>query len=117
MVKDIALMTDEETETYISSRVSEIKKLLDDPTLPLPKCNDEELWKKGDKYAVMKDGRKTAIKVFDDKSEAEAFQMDNSGTYIQKRPGLAKRCSYCTVWKVCDQFNELNAKGEVEPQE
>lgn len=118
VIKDIVLMLDEETETYISSRVTEIARLLKDPTLPLPDCTDEDLWKKGDKFAVMKEGRKTAIKVFDDLEPAELMAQTDPNYSVEHRKGTANRCAYCAAWKVCGQFKDLKEKGLVaEPME
>ena len=62
-------------------------------------CPDEETWTSSDSYAVMKEGRKTAVRVFSTKEEAEEFAK--SGVYyIVERKGEHKKCTgYCILAK------------------
>jgi hypothetical protein len=80
----------------------------------LPGCSDIERWLKPSKFAVMKPGRKTAVRVFDTKAEADAFSADNTGTEVVERPGAATRCTenFCGVSQWCSQWQ--TEKGEAE---
>jgi len=79
----------------------------------LPHCTDEERWLKQSKFAVMKPGRKTAVRVFDTKAEADAFSTDNAGTEVVERPGAPTRCvDFCSVSQWCTQWQ--TEKGEAE---
>lgn len=70
----------------------------------LPLCTLEERWGTKDKYAVMKNGRKRAVKLYDRKEEAE---KDKRGDYIEVRKGEDKRCmSYCDVCEFCGYWKE-----------
>jgi hypothetical protein len=62
----------------------------------------------------MKPGRKTAVRVFDAKAEADAFSADNAGTEVVERPGAATRCAedFCSVSQWCTQWQ--TEKGETE---
>ena len=76
----------------------------------LPECTREERWQKDDKWAVMKDGRKSALRVLD--SEQDAIQWATTNSYeiknIVHRPGENTRCeSYCSAAPWCDQFKAL----------
>lgn len=53
-------------------------------------CTAEERWADGDKYAVMKNGRKTAVRVFDTQADADACagELGNSH-YVEHRPANA----------------------------
>lgn len=72
-------------------------------------CTDEERWKRPDQYAVMKKGRKSALRVLDTEEEAQKWLDDQQFSLdltIEKRPGAYVRCEeYCPVSKFCKQFN------------
>jgi hypothetical protein len=68
-------------------------------------CNDEERWKKDDVWAVMKNGRKSAVKLHSSEEEANAHlsKMDDKH-YIEFRQGEYTRCEgYCDVAQWCKQ--------------
>ena len=88
-------------------------------------CTSIDMWEQPSKYAVMKEGRKTAIRVFDTLEEAnkegycQGWKEDVEGDvwkapqYLQIRPGKRTRCEdgYCSVTKFCNQFqNYLKEK-------
>lgn len=105
-------VTDEalaEIEQFIFAKVSEFEKaeLLEDEKLP--PCTKEERWQGEDKFAVMKEGRKTAIKLFDNKEEAEKNMASLGGTYIEERIAEPKKCNdYCTCCEFCPFYKGLN---------
>jgi hypothetical protein len=84
----------------------------------LPECADDETWAKPSAFAVMKDGRKTAVKLFDDRSKANAFiaalSPDGKGYRVDHRPGVKTHCEhYCEVAQFCEQRKkELAEKAE-----
>lgn len=77
----------------------------------LPLCTVEERWAVPDKTAVMKKGRKRAVKLFEDEGEAKAWmnsQDDAKEMYLEARPGESKRCrDYCQVSAFCTQRQEM----------
>jgi len=77
----------------------------------LPECAPEERWAKPTKYALMKEGRKSAVRVFDKKDHArKALSLVTKPKlhYIAERPGEDTRCEhYCSVAPFCNQFIEL----------
>ena len=98
-----------EIERFITEKVCDIsknEKLSDDE---IPECNEEERWQSATTYAVKKEGRKTAIKVFENKEEAEKNMSALGGTFIEERKGCAKRCSdYCLCNKFCSFYQTLS---------
>ena len=100
----------EEIEKFIYSKFEELKRceqLSDDE---IPPCTPEERWHKGDTWAVMKEGRKTAIKVFDDFLDAdkycESINLDGKH-YIQFREGKDSKCDeYCNVAEHCPFYKK-----------
>ena len=71
-------------------------------------CKDKEDRWKDDKWAVMKKGRKTAVKLFDDAESAGEWlreQNDQRLLSIEHRAGQPRRCMfYCDAAGVCPQF-------------
>lgn len=100
--------TEEEQENYVRTRI----KLHQDAeqTNQLPLCTAKERWRKEDTYAVMKDGRKTAWRVFNTKEEAVQFllsqkMIEGKGCSIVFRKGEDVRCQhYCRVNEFCSHF-------------
>lgn len=77
----------------------------------LPECTPEERWATPDKYAVMKKGRKSALRLLDTEDLANKYLEEKNppGGYIEFRPGESKRCrDYCSVNGFCDQWAEIN---------
>ena len=100
-------------EARIVAKVKEIEnayKLGDDDIEP---CTADERWADGEKWAVMKNGRKTAIKLFDNEVDAEAYagELGNSH-YVEHRPAVSRKCAdYCTCCDYCNFYKSMN-KGE-----
>jgi hypothetical protein len=71
-----------------------------------PTCTDEDRWKKEDSFAVMKTGRKTAMRVLSTLPEAKQWMTQNGGTHVDIRKGEYTRCeNYCNVSTFCPLFN------------
>ena len=86
----------EEQEIFIRDRI----KALNNPV----ECTPDEKWARPTKYAVMKEGRKSAVKLFDSEEYAQKFldEKDNKH-YLEVRPGENIRCkSYCNVSEFCE---------------
>lgn len=100
-VVDIPLWDYKKTESFIFDRIKAIEN--NNP------CSSEEKWSKQTTYAVMKEGRKTAVKVCSSNEEAESFinyNKDKNKMYIEIRKGEDVRCKdYCNVNKFCEYYN------------
>jgi hypothetical protein len=111
-VVDIPLWTPEDAEHRISERVNAHK-------VPAP-CTDEERWYRRPKFAVMKNGRKNAIKLFEDEAEALSFianATDSRLLYLQRRPGDSLRCrKYCSAAPFCPQWQADDTRTAI-PEE
>lgn len=111
----------EATEARIRAKiksVTEAYKLGDDDIEP---CTAEERWETATKYAVMKEGRKTAVKLCDDRATAELYLSQTGGTtaglYVQERKGESKKCAdYCPCAEFCNFYKE-HVKQPEEVQE
>ena len=109
-------VTDEElqqTEARIIAKVAEIEnayKLGDDDIEP---CSAEERWADDEKWAVMKNGRKTAIKLFDISADADAMagEMGNA-YYVEHRPAISRKCGdYCACKEFCNFYKNMRHDG------
>ena len=94
-----------EIETFINNRVAELEEVEKLADWEIKPCSKEERWATEDKFAVMKTGRKTAIKLFDTKEEAEKNLSALGGTYIEERKGQDKKCGdYCVCSAFCPYY-------------
>lgn len=103
-----------EIEAYIKDRFTAIRLAEGLPDDELQPCTPEERWHKGDKWAVKKQGRKTALKVCDSEREAAAY-IEERGLddkhYIEFREGTDSRCvDYCTAAPFCPYYREKYGK-------
>jgi len=98
-----------EIEAFINMKVRQFEvaeTLVDEKLTP---CTKEERWESPAKYAVMKTGRKTAIKLFDTKEEAEKNMVSIGGTYVEERKAESKKChDYCNCKEFCPFWKSLN---------
>jgi hypothetical protein len=115
-VVPIALMDSSEVEAYIKERISLHRqaKVDADWDNELIHCTDEERWTRETKFAVKKEGRKTAVRVFDTQEEADALLAEmppKDKGFIEIRKGESVRCTgnFCGVSKWCSQFNKEQA--------
>ena len=96
----------EQTGARITAKVKDIEAaefLSDDDIEP---CTAEERWADGEKWAVMRNGRKTAIRVFDTEIDAEncAGELGNSH-YVEHRPAVSRKCGkYCLCKDFCSFY-------------
>lgn len=99
-------------EEYVTDWFEKVKvqeHLYDSELIP---CSPDERWHKDDKWAVMKKGRKTAIRVYGNKNDAyqraagENRQAGKDGLfYVEHREGEDTKCqSYCSVAQWCPYY-------------
>ena len=98
--------------SFLEVKFAEIERAEKLPDDELPQCTREERWSEPSKWAVMKHGRKSALKLYDTQEDAEArasCENDNStgAFYVEHRPGCSKKCAeYCAVSEFCNQWKE-----------
>ena len=106
-----------EIEGYITGWFADVfhEESLDDDQLN--PCSHEQTWHKPDKWAVKKKGRKTAIRVYDNKGDAyQRASMENDHKdgpfYVEFRQGEDTKCqSYCGVAEFCPYYQASIAKN------
>jgi len=109
---DIPLWDSVKTETYVRTRLEmhRAAKQAQEFGEDLQPCTDEERWMSETIYAVKREGRKTAIRVFKSIDEANELAEKEKG-YVEERKGEPKRCTgdFCGVAQWCKQYQgELN---------
>lgn len=105
-IAPLDLWAPEIASAFLTERMHLHQRARDAETLP--ECTDDERWKKPDVYAVMKEGRKSAVKLHADKPSADAHaEKAGKGHYVEHRPSEATRCKhYCTARPFCTQADE-----------
>lgn len=103
VVRSVELWPQAKAQAYLRERVVLHKQA----RLSLPQCSPEDRWHRGEKWAVMKKGRKTAVKLYDTLAEAAEAAGGDSALSVEHRPGQSIRCeNYCSVSLFCTQFQE-----------
>ena len=86
-------------------------------------CSEEERWATPTKWAVMKEGRKTAVKVCSTEEEAQNFiedlEKDKDKHFVEERKGVDKKCedycpcaTFCSYYKAMHQNEQVTLEGE-----
>lgn len=97
----------DEIEADIWKRLNNINKYKDTPDDKIPVCSKENRWATDDKFAVMKKGRKSALRVLNSRDEAELWMEYNKGDYIEERPAESRKCmDYCSCCEFCNYWRE-----------
>ena len=109
---DIPMWDSVATETYVRQRLEMHRNAKVDHDFgdELQACTDEERWMSETIYAVKREGRKTAIRVFKSIEEANELAEKEKG-YVEVRKGEYRRCvgDFCGVSKWCKQYQgEIN---------
>ena len=101
----------EEIESLIRKKVFQYELFSSSEDGMIPGCTAEERWQKKDVYAVMKEGRKSAVKLFDTKEGAEARIAElGKGHFLEVRRGESMKCrNYCLCAKFCNSREEYLA--------
>jgi hypothetical protein len=113
-----ALWGQEQAREFLRHRV----RLHLDARRQLPECAPADRWAKEDVYAVMKKGRKTAVRLFNNAVAADTYireqGLSQTQHFIVKRPGENTRCKfYCAVASVCEQYKKLSQVQNTEDEE
>ena len=100
--------TYEEQESYVKERIKIHQNA--EKVSELPMCTATERWRREDKFAIMKSGRKSAMRLLDTKDEALKYlasqkMVEGKGCSIVERKGEDVRCQhYCNVNEFCSHY-------------
>lgn len=99
-------------ENEIQQRLANIHKYEDFADDEIPICSKENRWATDDKFAVMKKGRKSAMRILNSKEEAQEWMKNNGGEFIQERPAESRKCvDYCSCCEFCNFWRENYGQG------
>lgn len=99
----INLWTSVEAKEKIKAQVLKHQSAL----TKLPLCTEKDQWAQPGKFAVMKTGRKSAVRLYDSHAEAllHLSEEKDPKLSIVERKGSKVRCErYCAVKDFCDQY-------------
>lgn len=112
--KDVPLMTMNQVEDWIASKLSQIQRYQNMPEERIPECSSEELWRSDPvfKYysdpAKAKDPTARATKNFETLFDANAHLAEKGGKGIViTKLGEPKACGYCRAFDACTQKDRL----------
>lgn len=116
MVVDIPLWPVDKQKHFIEERIYLHKQAQEyvDNGQPLPYCSDQDRWLRNETWALMKEGRKSAVKLYDSEAEARsACESAGAGHSVDHRRGTYVRCEgdYCLVSRWCKQWHESSGGG------
>jgi hypothetical protein len=105
-----------QAQEYISKRVEKHRAEMANP----PVCNKRERWQRDANFAVMRTDRKRAIRLYQNRDQAEAAMLhamkiappgDSKKFYIEERAAEPVRClDFCEVQTYCDFGMEADKK-------
>lgn len=103
-----------EANEFLEQKFKEIilNEKVEDDLLPI--CTEEERWATPTKYAIMKEGRKSAVRVFDSEKQANYMlsTLDDKHS-IEVRKGEDKKClEYCNCNKFCSYYKSVYGDEE-----
>ncbi len=114
-VYEVPLWTAERAQQFITERVRLHQEAEQGSW---PDCTPSERWEKPTTFALMKEGRKSAIRVMENGLDLMKYAIENGMTgpdhvikspfFIKERQGESTRCeSYCGVSAFCPQFARM----------
>lgn len=108
MVRLIPMWDDAQVQAYVEQRIQihqEAEAGIVDP------CTDRDRWHRPDSWAVVKNGNKRAMRVFDNETAAEAMAVTRPEYRVDHRLGEDVRCAYfCPVREFC-RFKRAQSAG------
>jgi hypothetical protein len=117
MSLDIPLLSLEETQVYIETKLRLHDQYHGAHEQEIPDCTDKELWRKPTTFKYYKDPAahaqgKRSTKNFDNSFDAHnLLQKQNSGGIVVEKTGEVVACKYCDAFSICTQKDRYIADG------
>lgn len=115
--KDFSLLSTDQVQSYVETKVSSLILLMDADEDKLPRCSDDELWRKPPiwKYYKNPNNRTRSTKNFTDKRDAYTrLHADGNVGVVVEVLGSVTACKYCPAFSICKQKDEYLESGELE---
>ena len=117
LTQRIPLISVEETQQYVESKLKQYEQYRDAPESEIPYCTDEDLWRKETVWKYYKDPSKIegrSTKNFTTSAEAFArLAQDGSVGIVKEVKGGVVACRYCSAFPVCTQKDTYILSGEL----
>jgi hypothetical protein len=96
------------TGGFIREKISAYEHYREQPDDAIPPCSPDERWERAAAFAVKKEGRKTAVKLFDNRDGAEKLAASlGKGHFVEHRTGESIKCRhYCLCRAFCNFYRE-----------
>lgn len=115
------LMSLQDTETFIRKKLQQYVAYKSAPEEEIPKCTDEDLWRKDPEFKYYSDVAnmgvkgKRSSKNFDTRQEAMTYMSVEKGGKggIKEVPGSVMACKYCPAFAACSQKDDLIRSGDL----
>lgn len=114
--KILDLMSIQETEGFIKTKLNLIEKHWDSPEAELPQCSNDDLWRSDPVFKYYKNPEKTSrsTKNFDNRQDALIrLSEDGNVGIVKEQPGQVTACKYCNAFSVCSQKDALIQAGDL----
>lgn len=116
----VPLWSHVDAEAYLASRLALHRQSEELPDAFLPECTMDERWQDAPRWAVMKRGRKSAVRLLESSEAAESMAFElGSQHYVQERPSEPRRCAlycnaapWCSWWQAWRAANAATATEE-----
>lgn len=101
-------------EEHIKQWFLEVKEQISKDDYELIECKPDNRWHKPDKWAVIRDGKSSASRVFESEDEANdlcaKYMLKKKVPYhVEHRQGEDTKCiGYCSVSQFCPHWNKIN---------
>lgn len=104
-VLDIPMWSEAEQDAYVESQITKHIEATNTDQ-PLIFCTSQETWQKETVYAVMKKGRKSAVRLYPTEYAAQERANLDPNLSVEVRKGEKTRCKgdWCGVSQWCDQY-------------
>lgn len=115
VVRTVELWPQEKAQAFLRNRVI----LHQQARVTLPLCSAEDRWAKAPTFALMKNGGKRAMKLYDNEADARQHaSTDPKLLRVDVRPGESVRCAaYCPVAQFCTQYQQEQPASQAQADE
>ena len=110
--KRFDLMTLDDTEQFIRSKLTTIKRLTGHSQTLLPRCTPEELWQNPAKYEYWSKATNTRCsKIHPTREDAEQMVREKGIGFVKERQFEPTFCKFCDARSICTQAAEFVQQG------
>jgi hypothetical protein len=114
--QDFPLMSIEDTEEWLTSRLDLIETFAFQDEDKLPQCTDKELWRRESIWKYYKSGKVETRSTKNFETAAEAYERkttDGGKGLVLEIKGAPTACMYCNVSSICTQKDAFIHAGEL----